>query len=161
MWSPTGSPISPEGRDLRQPPQRRVAEIVLEDAQRGSGEFGRRQHPLGAFHVAGQWLLDLDVAPGVEHRGGDLGMAWRRHQHVDHVGSDGEELSEVRGHERTGEGPGPSTEAPRVAVADPHQLDVGTTEVGRDHQLTDLSRTDDREADRAVDRERNGHRTEV
>ena len=86
---------------------------------------GRGQHAVGVLEVAGQRLLHLHVAAGLEHPADDLAVGRRGHEHVDDVGVDREERRRGRWSPvRVREVRGPAGDRGRVEVAQPDDLDV-------------------------------------
>jgi hypothetical protein len=82
--------------------QRREEQVVLEHAQRCPRRVARRKHALRTLEITREGLLHLDVVTGGEDLLDDLGMQRCRHQHVDDVRVDREQLVERRRRPRLG-----------------------------------------------------------
>ena len=86
--------------DVAQLQERRVERVVLEHAQEATGRPGRREDPLALLDAAGDRLLQLHVEPGFERLRGDVGVERRRHEHVDDVRVDAQQLVRIGGEQR-------------------------------------------------------------
>ena len=93
--TPHGLPDLALGYQLFEQDQRWIAQVVLEHVEGRPAGSGRAEHGIGTAKVTGDRLLDLNMEPGAEDFGGDVGMKGRGDEDVDHVRIDRQGRREI------------------------------------------------------------------